>query len=469
MNRLLPAPRHLCLQLVICAAMVAATLFGFSTARADNWVGEIAGVGPEAAVQLVLTDSHGPRDLCTVTVTNSGTLPWGDFHFGVFDPTGGSQNISNIDFLDASMGGVDPTSTQAGLTWVINDVVVGATIDLFYCSDPVLPGETASFSVFYVNPDHISFPGILLYPTPVPPSGACCYPNGSCTLVCQHDCLPPAVWHVEWTSCVPNPCPQPLGACCRLDGSCVLIPHADCQPPSVWHEEWTSCEPNLCPPPEGACCDLFGGCVITTEANCPPPGVWFGLNPCIPSPCPPGLGACCFTDGHCEFLNEMQCLTSPDHLLWFASTTCAPINPCPQPGACCDPGTGVCTFVQQGTCPPGWTWTAGVPCLPTNPCPQPGACCNPDTGACTYVQQGACPPGWTWIAGVPCVPTNPCPPPVPTGACCDPQGNCTITTQAGCLPPSVWHPEYVSCVPNFCPPPVPVQNTTWGAIKATYR
>ena len=35
-------------------------------------------------------------------------------------------------------------------------------------ADPVLPGETAHFTVYTDNPDHLSFFGVMLYPTPVP-------------------------------------------------------------------------------------------------------------------------------------------------------------------------------------------------------------------------------------------------------------------------------------------------------------
>jgi len=48
----------------------------------------------------------------------------------------------------------------------------GATLDLYFYNDPVLPGETATFSVHNVNPDQVSFFGTSFYPTPVPVPGA---------------------------------------------------------------------------------------------------------------------------------------------------------------------------------------------------------------------------------------------------------------------------------------------------------
>jgi hypothetical protein len=274
----------------------------------------------------------------------------------------------------------------------------------------------------------------LQYTIPCPPVyGACCAPDGSCTLTVQTACAAPSVWHVDWPSCQPiNPCPVPA-VCCYLSGDCVVTLEALCVPPAIWHPEWLSCAPD---------------------------------NPC---PQPPAEAACCFTDGHCEYLTEEQCMAAPDHTVWMVGTTCLPgANPCAQPGACCDPATGVCTMVVEALCVQPRVFVGGD-CLPTNPCPQPGACCDPVTGACAFVLQPACPTGWLWLVGVPCVPNNPCPPPIPTAACCDVLGNCTVTTQAACLAPSVWHPEWPTCVPNNCPPPVPTESSTWGKIKANYR
>ncbi len=96
-----------------------------------------------------------------LTVTNDGSEAWGDFHFEIFDPIGG-QDISNVDWVDAA------TSSQSGLTWVIDNTSIGATIDLYFYGDPVMPTETATFTVNNVNPDQLSFFGVMLWPTPVP-------------------------------------------------------------------------------------------------------------------------------------------------------------------------------------------------------------------------------------------------------------------------------------------------------------
>jgi hypothetical protein len=246
----------------------------------------------------------------------------------------GGQNIANVDFLDASMGGEDPTSSQSGLTWVINNVVVGATIDLYFCSDPVMPGETAVFTVFFVNPDHVTFPGVLFYPTPVPPEGACCDVDGSCTLTCEHDCPVPSTFHPEWTSCVPNPCPQPPGACCFTDGHCEVLTEAACiaAPEHVrWIADGTCVPVNPCEQP-GACCDLITGfCTFVLQQSCVPPREFHAdwvctlANPC---PQPPPTAACCDPAGNCTVTTQANCL--PPNIWHPEWTSCVP-NYCPPP------------------------------------------------------------------------------------------------------------------------------------------
>jgi hypothetical protein len=240
------------LLLSLCCALAAASFFGVSPARAEagSWVGEIPGAGPDYTVFTVYHGDTPERGIYTVVVINSGTEAWGDFHFRVFDPVGG-QPIGNVGFLDAAAGGVDPTSSQSGLTWDIDNEVVGATISLYFCTDPVGPGEAAWFSVYIDNPDHLSFFGVAFYPSPVPPMGACCFNDGRCALTCEMDCPDPGIWHGEWTACDPNPCPQPppKGACCDLaTGGCAFVTQDECR-----HGEWqygSFCDPTIpCRPP----------------------------------------------------------------------------------------------------------------------------------------------------------------------------------------------------------------------------
>ncbi len=101
-----------------------------------------------------------------LTVTNTGTEAWGDFHFQIYEvPTYGS--VENVDFIVDSPN--QPTSSQSGLTWSVDNSVTGATLDLYFYDDPVLPSETATFSIYTDNTaDELAFFGALFYPTPVP-------------------------------------------------------------------------------------------------------------------------------------------------------------------------------------------------------------------------------------------------------------------------------------------------------------
>jgi hypothetical protein len=103
-----------------------------------------------------------------LTLTNTGTEDWGDLHLAIFQVT--AQTIENVDFIVSAP--YQPTSSQSGLTWSVDNAAVGATLDLYFYSDPVQPGDTATFSVYTDNTtDQVDFFGTLFYPTPVPEPG----------------------------------------------------------------------------------------------------------------------------------------------------------------------------------------------------------------------------------------------------------------------------------------------------------
>jgi len=95
-------------------------------------------------------------------------------------------------------------------------------------------------------------PGILVCPVQEI-LGACCDPaTGGCTITTEAGCVAPLIWHPEWLSCDPNPCPPPPipVVCCTPAGVCFLVLSAEeCMDPNVYHPEWTSCDPNPCEPP----------------------------------------------------------------------------------------------------------------------------------------------------------------------------------------------------------------------------
>ena len=129
---------------------------------------DVSCVGSGCAVFLDHEEADPFKGWANITVTNTGTEAWGDFHLEIFQVTG--ETVEDVAFIvDAPY---QPTSTQSGLTWVVDNVSVGATLDLFFYSDPVLPTETATFSVYTDNTtDEVSFFGTSFYPTPIPEPG----------------------------------------------------------------------------------------------------------------------------------------------------------------------------------------------------------------------------------------------------------------------------------------------------------
>ena len=111
-------------------------------------------------------DSEPFKGWAYVFVKNTSQTAWGDFHFKIFSYDG--SDVSLVDFRDASMGGMDPISTQSGLSWTIDNTVVGAEMTLYFYGDPVLPGQFAAFQVWTDNTaSHVNF-GLSIWPSPVP-------------------------------------------------------------------------------------------------------------------------------------------------------------------------------------------------------------------------------------------------------------------------------------------------------------
>jgi hypothetical protein len=90
-----------------------------------------------------------------ITVLNTGTEAWGDFHFEIFETSGGS--VENVDFIVATP--YEPFSpTRPTLTWTVDNNAVGATLDLFFYDNPVEVDEWASFHIYTDNTtDQLSY------------------------------------------------------------------------------------------------------------------------------------------------------------------------------------------------------------------------------------------------------------------------------------------------------------------------
>lgn len=83
--------------------------------------------------------------------------------------------------------------------------------------------------------------------TPPLPTGACCAPDGSCTVVNSPGTSCAAAYSGDNTSCTPNLCPQPPGACCSDDATatCSDVPQAACA--TTFHGIGSTCSTVMCP------------------------------------------------------------------------------------------------------------------------------------------------------------------------------------------------------------------------------
>jgi len=145
-------------------------LFAHSVTITDPFL--FSGYGSGSYHQITHIDDDPWKGFVTLTVKNTGMENWTDFHFGIFSVFG--SDISKVYF----QGGT-PTMTVGNnpvpLTWVAdNNNPLGATLDLFFFNNPVIPNQSATFTVYTDNTEgKVNF-GMLFYPTvtPIPIPGA---------------------------------------------------------------------------------------------------------------------------------------------------------------------------------------------------------------------------------------------------------------------------------------------------------
>jgi len=342
-----------------------------------------------------------------------------------------------------------------------------------------------------------------------PATGACCWPDGSCTVTTQANCEHTATgvigtYQGDGSAClgdannngVDDACEDilPTGACCFTGAAgptCLNTTQAACI--NVYAGTWypgQNCATFNCPtqPPLGACCypDAAGvmHCISTTHKECVKVygGTWYLGQSCadIDCPTPQPMGACCYGDpASPSCVNTTQDLCkSQFNGHWYAGQDCATFD-CPsQPerGACCfdDPVLGQsCVNTSKAACARiyGGTWYAGQDCA-TFTCPNTvpmGACCygDPASPLCVSSTQADCHAkyGGTWYAGQTCA-TIQCPTPPETGACCFLTAagpGCVNSTQLECraIYGGTWYAGQ-SCATFQCPTPVPTGVCCFG-------
>jgi hypothetical protein len=162
-----------------------------------------------------------------------------------------------------------------------------------------------------------------------PDEGACCLPNGDCTVMTEADCLSVGgVYKGAGTPC-DGACPAAPGACCFGGGGCLTLSEADCVGAGgTWLGANTQCAAgNTCP--TGACCLPNGSCtgpVTATECGAMG-GVFKGVGTaCGGVTCPQPAGACCLPNGGCLSLTQSDCAVIPNAVWKGAGTDCSDGN-----------------------------------------------------------------------------------------------------------------------------------------------
>jgi len=73
------------------------------------------------------------------------------------------------------------------------------------------------------NPDATRRPTLSITFTPPVPTGACCAPGGTCSVVAAPGSGCTGVYQGDGSMCTPDPCPPPTGACCLPDATATCL------------------------------------------------------------------------------------------------------------------------------------------------------------------------------------------------------------------------------------------------------
>jgi hypothetical protein len=126
---------------------------GSWTTTIDNWAG----------IQLGHNDAEPWKGLGVLTVTNTMSESWGDFHFQIFEfaTTNVIFTSSPYVLMKDGLGNL-----YTGYTYSLDGT---QKLDFEFYGNPVLPGQTVTFQFYTDNTanQHAWF-GIMANPTPVP-------------------------------------------------------------------------------------------------------------------------------------------------------------------------------------------------------------------------------------------------------------------------------------------------------------
>lgn len=136
-------------------------LCGVSLAHDQTVSMSLDGIGQGAEVQVDHNDQAPWKGTFTLTVTNTGTQPWGDFHFRINCGLPGSVVFGTGPNNEYPTKDGQPVSYQLSYNNTI--------LDLFFYNNPVNPGSSTTFVIYTDNTaNQNTWFGICFYPTPVP-------------------------------------------------------------------------------------------------------------------------------------------------------------------------------------------------------------------------------------------------------------------------------------------------------------
>lgn len=121
----------------------------------------LSGIGSGFMIDVIHVDSDPFKGWFNLNIVNQSGEAWGDFHFELFEVSGGSS-LSNVFITNAA-------STIAATSSISPD---GNLLDFYFYNNPVLPGELATFNVYTDNTLDGGAFGVSFYATPVPIPGA---------------------------------------------------------------------------------------------------------------------------------------------------------------------------------------------------------------------------------------------------------------------------------------------------------
>jgi hypothetical protein len=146
-----------------------------------------------------------------------------------------------------------------------NPPTVGTSDNFFWANNA--PGFPGWASLWYGGAPFANF-GAKFVATGTVVTGACCLPDGTCTIISAGECgQQQGLYQGDNIACNQVFCRQP-GACCLPAGNCLLTAQHVCEAQGgTYSGDGITCAAANCPVP-GACCLPGGECIVTSSAEC---------------------------------------------------------------------------------------------------------------------------------------------------------------------------------------------------------